>query len=278
MKKIISATICFLCLSITIISMVGCSDAKTIVHITDMERFADMQESADSIEVEFDNHTGKPFKFTVEDKNNIAEIMNIVLTEELANMGKDYPPVGDNTWIIIYQGEKSYRLSVRHNSEKKVYYGYSFDLQSKIIELATAQGAYDTKVGVIYKVIDLQDKDSVGGEKTAVADKTAMLALLENSYSEYEYFYLFDSFDSAEQYYTSGITEHYSAAYRYDDSVMMGKDKLLLIYHIYQNYNAESYYITSPSLGEYVDNGNSMNIELAFGLYHYAYLHIHVVS
>ncbi len=142
MKKIISAIICFLCLVITIVSLAGCSNP--IKHITDMERFADMQESADSIEVEFDNHTGKPFKFTIEDENDIAEIMNIVLTEELANMGKDYPPVGDNTWIIIHQGEKSYRLSVRYNSEKDVYYGYSFDLQSKIIELATARGAYDS--------------------------------------------------------------------------------------------------------------------------------------
>lgn len=257
--------------------MVGCSDAKTIVHITDMERYADMQESADSIDVEFDNHTGKPFKFTVEDENDIAEIMNIVLTEELNNLGKEFP-FGDNTSITIHQGEKSYSLSVQINSEKDIYYGFSFDLLSKIIELAVARGAYDTEVGVIYKVIDLQDIESVGGEKTSVADKIAMLALLENSYGDYEYFYLYDSFDLAEQYYTSGITEHNSAAYRYDDAVIMGKGKLLLMYHIYQNNNAESYYITSPSIGEYVDNGNTTYIELAFGLYHYAYLNIRVVS
>ena len=256
----------------------ACSNTKAIVHITDMERFADMKESADSIDVEFDNHTGKPFKFTVEDENDISEIMNIVLTEELANMGNNLPPVGDNTWIIIHQGEKSYRLSVRHNSEKDIYYGYSFDLQSKVIEFATARGAYDTEVGVIYKVINLQDTESVGGEKTSVADKVAMLALLENSYGDCEYFYLFDSFDLAEQYYTSGITEHESAAYRYDDTVIMGKGKFLLMYHIFQNYNAESYYITSPSLGEYVDNGNTMYMELTFGLHHYAYLNIRVVS
>lgn len=166
-----------------------------------MERFADLHKTADSIEVEFDNHTGKPFKFTVEDKNEIAEIMNIILNEELNNVGKGLPPVGDNTWITIHQGEKSYRLSVRYNIEKDIYYGFSFELQSKIIELATARGAYDTEVGVIYKVIDLQNIESIGEEKITVADKTAMLTLLENSYGDCEYFYLFDSESLAEQYY-----------------------------------------------------------------------------
>lgn len=124
-------------------ALVGCSNP--VKHITDMERFADMQESADSIEVEFDNYTGKPYMFTIEDENDIAEIMNIVLTEELNNIGKGDIPPGDNTFIIIHQGEKSYSLSVRINSEKGTYYAFATDkLQSKIIALATAWGAFES--------------------------------------------------------------------------------------------------------------------------------------
>ncbi len=277
MKKIISAIICFLCLSIMIISIAGCSNAKTIVHITDMERFADMQESADSIEVEFDNHTGKPFKFTVEDKNDIAEIMNIVLTEELANMGKEYPPVGDNTFITIHQGDKSYSLSVRYNSEQDIYYGFSFDLQSKIIEFATAQGAYDTEVGVIYKVINLQDIESVKEEKIAVADNIALLNLLNSDYYNCEYFYLFDSENSSERYYTTGITENELAQYQYKCQITLSEDRLLVMWHIYQNFNTESYYLTSPSMST-TSNINKYYMEFAFGLWHNYYLHITIVS
>lgn len=263
---------------IALFAMVGCSTTKSVEYITDFERFADMQETADSIDVEFDNHTGRSFKFTLEDENDIADIMNIVLTEELTNIGNGLPPVGDNTQITIHQGEKSYTLSVRHNREKDTYYAFSFDLQSKVIDLATARGAYDTEVGVIYKVIDLQEIESIKEEKITVADKTAMLSLLGNGYADCEYFYLYDSRDLAEQYYSSDITENELAAYQWKGTVTMGKNKLLLMYHIYQNYNAVSYYITGPSLGEYVDNGNTMNIELAFGLWHYAYLNIYVVS
>lgn len=137
-------------LIITLLLLLSCMFAFTacsnpIKHITDMERFADMQETAASIEVEFDNHTGKPFKFTVDDENDIAKIMNIVLTEELNNIGKGDIPPGDNTFITIRQGEKSYSLSLRINSEKGTYYSFATDrLQSKIIDLATERDAYDT--------------------------------------------------------------------------------------------------------------------------------------
>lgn len=274
-KKLI---ITLLLLYIVLFATVGCSNTKSVVHITDMERFYDMQETADSIDVEFDNHTGKPFKFTVEDENVIAEIMNIILTDELNNLGKEFPP-GDNTFITIHQGEKSYSLSVRINSEKDIYYAFSFDLQSKIIDLATARGAYDTEVGVIYKVIDLQDIESVEEEKTTVADKTAILSLLENSYGDCEYFYLFDSWDLAEQYYSSGITENTLAAYQYKVTVTAGKGKLVIMWHIYQNYNATTYYITSPSMSEInLGNSNESYMEFAFGLWHNYYLHITFVS
>lgn len=271
----ISAMLCFI-----LFLFAGCSNtAKEVSTITDIELYSDMKSEAEKIEVKFDNNSGKYFEFTIENKNEIADIMNIVINDKLNNLGKGAVAPGNNTSFTIYQGEKAYGVSLRGVEANGNRYGFSStELQSKITDLAIAQGAYDTEVGVIYKVIDLQDSESVEEEKITVADKTAILALLENSYSDCEYFYLYDSRDLAEQYYSSSITENELAAYQYKDTVTTGKDELLLMYHIYQNYNETTYYITSPSKGEYVDNGNTMNIDLAFGLWHNYYLNIYVVS
>lgn len=266
-----------ICLSL--FAVVGCSNTKSIEYITDIDYYADMQSDGDKIDVHFDNGTKSGFYFTIEDKTDIDEIVNLVLTAQLNNLGSEPVAPGDNTSFTIYQDTKSYGIALNGIMVNNTRYIISStDLINKLHSIAEAKGAFDTEVGVIYKVIDLQDIESVEEEKITVADKTAILNLLENSFGDCEYFYLFDSFDLAEQYYSSGITENELAAYRYDDAIIMDKGKLLLMYHIYQKYNAQSYYITSPSLGEYVDNGNTMYIELAFGLYHYAYLHIAVVS
>lgn len=264
-----------LLLCIMLFTIAGCSDANSIEYITDLERFSDMQQTADSIDVKFDNHTGKPFKFTIEDENDIAEIMNIVLSDKLKNLGKELPP-GDNTFITIHQEEKAYSLSVRINDEKDTYYAFSDKLQNKIIDLAIARGAYDTQVGVIYKVIELQDIESVKEEKITVADNTALLDLLNSDYYNCEYFYLFDSENSSERYYTTGIAENELAQYQYKCQITLGENRLLVMWHIYQNFNAESYYLTSPSMS--TSNIDKSYMEFAFGLWHNYYLTITIVA
>lgn len=276
MSKTIISTVLTALICLSLFAVAGCSDGISIIYITDIKDFSDIQSNTDKIEIDFDNHTGKPFKFTIDDKVTINQIMDIVLHDKLTNIGKEFPP-GDNTFMTVYQGENAYRLSVRVNGANGNYYAFSSDLQSKIIDLAIAQGAYDTEVGIIYKIIDMKDIESVKEEKITVADKIQMLTLLENNYKDYKYFYLYDSSDIAEPYY-SGITENHLASYQYEDTVLMGENKLLLIYHIYQNYNTISYYITSPSFGEYIDNGNKMYMEFAFGLWHNYYLKVNLVS
>lgn len=275
MKKFILAFICFLCLSITIISMAGCSNAKTIVHITDMERFADMRETADSIDVEFDNHTGKPFKFTVEDVNDIADIMNIVLTEELVNNGKDFLD-GDNTNIIIHQGEKSYRLSVRINSEKDNYYTFASDkLQSKIIELATEQGAYGTMIGIAYKVINLSEIDNKHTLAGSDYDKTSILDLItSDKIADYRFVCLLETENETDAYYNLTLSE--TDANTYIDRVTMSEGKLLVMYEIYQTHDMTSYYIIDTLPNEFVNL--TIDLEFVLGLYRPYTVRITVVS
>ena len=265
MKKTIAAVISFLCLAVTVISTAGCFNAKTIIRITDMERFADMRDTADSIDVKFDNHTGKPFKFTVEEENEIAEIMNIVLTEELMNIGKGLPPAGDNTYITIHQGGKSYGLSVRINSEKANYYSFATDkLQSKIINLATARGAYDVTVGLIYKVINSSEIES--GQTFAGSDynKAALIDLVTgNRIAGYRFVCLLETESETDAYYNltlSGIN-----SYTYADRIEMPEGKLLVLYKIYQKHNLNSYYVVDALLS--ATDMQTDCIEFILGLY-----------
>ena len=70
------------------LGLIGCSqnDDKNrnneteIDVITDFKKFSDMtREGTDKIDVTFDNHSGYPFYFTVQDQDDIAEIMEIIL-------------------------------------------------------------------------------------------------------------------------------------------------------------------------------------------------------
>ena len=122
-------------------SLVGCS--KQINTITDFSRFADMTRDIDRIDVTFDNHTGSPFCFTIEDQAEIEKIMDIVFSASFVKMKKEVNG-GSNTSIKIIQGEKEYSMGVMRNYEGKT--GYTFttsDLQNKIMELAREAGAFD---------------------------------------------------------------------------------------------------------------------------------------
>lgn len=140
MKKYLALFLTFITLSCLLLFS-GC--LEKISFITDIERYSDMQKQADKIDVEFDNYSGETFRFTVTSEDDLEEIMEILFSETLSYSGKEFP-VGDNTFIKIYQGEKTYNLSVRFISENEKYYVFSTKkLQSKITALATALGAFE---------------------------------------------------------------------------------------------------------------------------------------
>ena len=122
-------------------SFVGCS--KPINTITDFSGFAEMTRETDKIEVTFDNNTGTPFYFAIEDQEDIDEIMDIIFAASFEKMKRDVNG-GSHTSIKIIQGEKTYSMGVMRNYEGKT--GYTFtttELQDKIIELAREAGAFD---------------------------------------------------------------------------------------------------------------------------------------
>ncbi len=267
-----------LLLCIALFAMVGCSNK--VEHITDITGYENMQPGGDKIEVNFENGKQYGFIFTIEDKTDIDEIVNMVLNTRLTNLGKNSPDVpGDNTHFTVYQCDNVYKIALSGVRSKDYRYAFSNDdLREKIRDVAVAKGAFDREVGVIYKVIDLQDIESVEEEKINVADKTAILALLENDYGDCEYFYLYDSEDYlAETYFTSGITEKELAENQYKCTITLGESKLLVMRHIYQNYNAESYYLTSPSMST-ITNIDKSYTEFDFGHWNKYYLNITYVS
>ncbi len=139
MKKVMRVCLMF----VMLLALNGCE--KDITKITDFERFADLTENTDRIEVTFDNNTGVPFYFTISDEDEITEVMQVLLSAQLKDAGK-VPMAGDNTSFTIYQGEKQYSMSFRVNKEGDHYYTFSdSSLQDILRELAREAGAYETE-------------------------------------------------------------------------------------------------------------------------------------
>ena len=134
----------FVALLLTLVlamSLIGCS--SQINTITDFSRFADMTRETDRIDVTFDNNTGTPFYFAIDDQEKIEEIMDIIFSASFEKMKKEVNG-GSNTSIKIIQGEKEYSMGVMRNYEGKT--GYTFTtsaLQKTIRELAREAGAFD---------------------------------------------------------------------------------------------------------------------------------------
>ena len=137
MKKTLSLILLFMLL----VCSVGCS--KEVNTITDFSKFSDMtQDGTDKIEVTFDNYSGSPFYFTIEDQEDVDEIMNIIFSSSFNKMEKEANG-GDHTSMKIIQGEKEYQLHAFMNKEGRYYYSFlNTDLQTKIQEIAREAGAF----------------------------------------------------------------------------------------------------------------------------------------
>ena len=104
MKKLLALA---LALTTLLFCLVGCDilkntaddePSKEITTISDFSKFADMTRETDKIEVEFDNYSGYPFYFTIEDQEDIEDIMNIIFSASFTKMGTE-PNGGDHTSI-----------------------------------------------------------------------------------------------------------------------------------------------------------------------------------
>ena len=143
MKRTLFTLVTTIICCLFLLSFAGCSENKEIIYITDVKRFADMQQQADKIDVDFENGTQKGFQFTITDEKEIDEIMSIIFSDTLLKYDDDALPPGFNTRITIYQGEKSYTLNVSFISENGKLYSFSTNnLKDKITVLATASGAF----------------------------------------------------------------------------------------------------------------------------------------
>ena len=138
MKKLTALVLVLVC----VLGLVGCT--KEINSITDFSDFAGMTKNGtDKIEVTFDNNTGAPFYFTIEDKEDVDEIMDIIFSASFEKMHQEVNG-GGNTSIKILQGETTYNMGVMRNYEGKNGYTFtSTELQDKIMEFAREAGAFE---------------------------------------------------------------------------------------------------------------------------------------
>ncbi len=143
MKKFLFAAISVALGCTLLLSFAGCS--KDLSSIREIERFSDMQDWADKIEVDFDNGTQDGYSFTITDEEEIAEIMRIIFNTSLSYGGKEneIPPMG-NTFLTVYQGEKTYTLGHRFIPDGETYYAFQTnELADQMTLLAEKYGAFE---------------------------------------------------------------------------------------------------------------------------------------
>ena len=130
-------------------SFIGCKKKKAEINtITDIQWYADMQPGGDKIYVNFDKGEQYGFKFVIEDKADIDEIVNLILTTPLTYAGDLPVPPGNNTTFMIYQGTRTYNFSFHgvKATDKDRYYFSTDDIKDKITSVAAEKGAFDVKV------------------------------------------------------------------------------------------------------------------------------------
>ena len=143
MKKIFTALLATFLGCIFMFAFVGCKESATVEHITDISYYSGMKKRADRIEVNYDNGTQAGFKFTVTDKSDLNDIMEIIFSDTLNDLGEQSKPPMGNTSITVYQGGKSYGMGDRFITAGGRLYAFSTsNLHDKIYKLAVKHGAY----------------------------------------------------------------------------------------------------------------------------------------
>ncbi len=128
-------------------AFVGCSkttdNTDNIETITDIEFYADMQAGGDKIVVDYRNGRKDELNFTIEDKEDIDEIVNLILTSHLTNVGISPVAPGDDTDLTVYQGTKAYGLAlsgVISNNNDRYTFSEINALREKINVVAREKG------------------------------------------------------------------------------------------------------------------------------------------
>ena len=144
--------LCGVLMMVMVFGLFGCSlndnenknnDAE-IENITDFSKFSTMEQFADRIEVTFDNNSGVPFYFTIENEADIDEIMEIIFSSSFEKKDKEIND-GSHTSIKIIQESREYVMHISDNKNGDYYYSFSTtQLYDKINELAREAGAYET--------------------------------------------------------------------------------------------------------------------------------------
>ena len=226
MKRTFIALVASVFSCLLLFAFAGCSDK--VLFITDLEHYSDMQRQTDKIDVHFDNGTQEGFYFSITEKNEIEEVMEIIFSISVSNRIDPNFAAPDNTSITIYQGEKSYSLGVRFvdDNNSRYYFCTGGNLAEKLHNLATARGAFnvDYKLTVQdpygYIIEPLRETYKAGENvtvKTTILYDVSMIAYLDgvslgyetavktgDSYTHWEYYFIMPDHDAVLTFSLSG--------------------------------------------------------------------------
>ena len=112
--------------------MLSCKNQ--INYITDIDSYSNLTKNCDSIRVSYDINESTPYIFTINDKNELDDIMELILSTKL-NSGEVRD--GNHTTLTIYY--ESFDVTINSsfvNYKNKVYYFENSNLYTKIQELS----------------------------------------------------------------------------------------------------------------------------------------------
>ncbi len=135
MNKIKKISLFLVCGIILILS----SCKKSINYITDIPEYKKLTKEVDKIEVQYDTNDGYTFDFTIDDQDELNEIMDLILNTKLE---KSTIMDGGHTVLYIYKDSKVYRVSVSSVGYKDLVYAFETSgLYYKIEEIYTKKSS-----------------------------------------------------------------------------------------------------------------------------------------
>ena len=105
-----------------------------INYITDIDSYSNLNNNCISIDVSYDVNENTPYLFTINDKDDLNEIMSLILNTKLIKGGnKD----GNHTTLKIYYDSFDVTINSQFvNYNDQIYYFENYNLYLKIQELS----------------------------------------------------------------------------------------------------------------------------------------------
>ncbi|MDE6189540.1 MAG: hypothetical protein K2G37_04575 [Clostridia bacterium] len=259
MKRLLSILLIILIVAsvacLTLVALVGCS-RSSYSSLAQVSEYKDLKNGCDRIEVKVNETINclilHNFYFSVQDKDDINEIVNLLLNTRLDREDLLPPPGASGGYTLtVYQGEKTFTVSTTGVYIKDKRYVFSTnELFNKIKSLADSKGASDERYGIICKIIDTLDISGSFDMSSANLDANGVLSAIESDFSGFNYLFLYSSDGEAFE-----LKESLESVLNLD--FVEGQ---ILLFHYICKLDDGSYFISDPSTVTYSNDLDKTDI------------------